>query len=122
MRFLLYNIRYATGHGSRYHLPFPFTGFFKQTEGTLGQIVSFIRSVAPDVIALVELVIGKVGSCLHSIFVDKINYILHLFHFVRRVRRIAAVSPKETILFVIAVIVEMHGYDAVLGVAPDLFF
>lgn len=62
MRFLLYNIRYATGHGSSYHFPLPFTGFFKSTKGTLGQIVSFIRSVEPDVIALVEVDSGSYRS------------------------------------------------------------
>ena len=59
MRFLLYNIRYGTGHGLGYHLPLPFTGFFKQTGGTLEQIVSFIRTVEPDVIALVEVDSGS---------------------------------------------------------------
>ena len=62
MRFLLYNIRYATGHGLSYHLPLPFTGFFKQTGNILGQIVSFIRSVEPDVIALVEVDSGSYRS------------------------------------------------------------
>ena len=62
MRFLLYNIRYATGHGVGYHLPLPFAGFFKTTAGTLGEIVSFIRSVNPDVIALVEVDSGSYRS------------------------------------------------------------
>ncbi len=62
MRFLLYNIRYGTGHGAGYHLPFPFAGFFKQTENTLGLIVSFIRSVKPDIIALVEVDSGSYRS------------------------------------------------------------
>ncbi|MCF8055038.1 MAG: endonuclease/exonuclease/phosphatase family protein [Desulfocapsa sp.] len=62
MRFLLYNIRYATGHGIGYHLPLPFSGFFKQTGNVLGQIVSFIRSVEPDVIALVEVDSGSYRS------------------------------------------------------------
>jgi endonuclease/exonuclease/phosphatase family metal-dependent hydrolase len=62
MRFLLYNIRYATGHGVRYHLPLPFAGFFKQTVGILGEIISFIHSVNPDVIALVEVDSGSYRS------------------------------------------------------------
>jgi endonuclease/exonuclease/phosphatase family metal-dependent hydrolase len=62
MRFLLYNIRYATGHGLGYHLPLPFTGFFKQTQNTLDQIVSFIRSVEPDVIGLIEVDSGSYRS------------------------------------------------------------
>ncbi len=62
MRFLLYNIRYGTGHGLGYHLPLPFTGFFKQTGNTLDQIIAFIRSVKPDVIALVEVDFGSYRS------------------------------------------------------------
>jgi len=62
MRFLLYNIRYATGHGVGYHLPLPFTGFFKKTGDTLGEIVSFIRSVNPDIIALIEVDSGSYRS------------------------------------------------------------
>ncbi len=62
MRFLLYNIRYATGHGVAYHLPLPFTGFFKHSGTTLGAIVSFIRTVDPDVIALIEVDSGSYRS------------------------------------------------------------
>ena len=62
MRFLLYNIRYATGHGLSYHLPLPFAGFFKKTAGNLSEIVTFIRSVQPDVIALVEVDSGSYRS------------------------------------------------------------
>ena len=62
MRFLLYNIRYATGHGLAYHLPLPFAGFFKKTGSNLGEIVSFIRSVNPDVIALIEVDSGSYRS------------------------------------------------------------
>ncbi len=62
MRFLLYNIRYGTGAGAGYHLPFPFIGFFKKTETVLGQLVSFIRSVDPDIIGLVEVDSGSYRS------------------------------------------------------------
>lgn len=62
MRFLLYNIRYGTGHGTKYHLPLPFTGFFKQTGNTLEQITAFIRSVNPDIIGLIEVDSGSYRS------------------------------------------------------------
>ncbi len=62
MRFLFYNIRYGTGHGPGYHLPFPFSGFFKKTGNKLDQIVSFIRSVNPDIIGLVEVDAGSYRS------------------------------------------------------------
>ncbi len=81
MRFLLYNIRYATGHGLAYHLPFPFTGFFKQTHNTLGLIVNFIRSINPDVIALVEVDSGsyRSGRCCQA---EAIARELNHFHVV----------------------------------------
>ena len=81
MRFLLYNIRYATGHGLSYHIPFPFTGFFKHTHNTLDLIVNFIRSVDPDVIALVEVDSGsyRSGKCCQA---EEIARKLHHFHVV----------------------------------------
>ncbi len=62
MRFLFYNIRYGTGHGLGYHLPLPFTGFFKKTDTVLSKLLSFIRSVDPDVIGLVEVDSGSYRS------------------------------------------------------------
>ncbi len=62
MRFLLYNIRYATGHKNRYHLPLPFAGFFKRTGANMGQIVDFIELINPDIIGLVEVDAGSYRS------------------------------------------------------------
>ncbi len=55
MRFLLYNIRYCAGIGARFHLPLPYAGYLKQTNGVLDDIIGFIRQLAPDVIGLVEV-------------------------------------------------------------------
>lgn len=62
MRFLFYNIRYCTGHGLGYHLPLPFSGFFKRTDNQLEQIVQFIRSINPDIVGLVEVDGGSYRS------------------------------------------------------------
>lgn len=62
MRMLLYNIRYATGHRNGYHLPFPFIGFFKKTDVNLQRIISFIRSVDPDILGLIEVDSGSYRS------------------------------------------------------------
>jgi len=81
MRFLLYNIRYATGQGVRYHLPLPFSGFFRHTANTLSRIVEFIESVQPDIIALIEVDAGSYRSdrcCQADIIARK----LHQFHVV----------------------------------------
>jgi endonuclease/exonuclease/phosphatase family metal-dependent hydrolase len=59
---LLYNIRYGTGHLNGYHLPIPFIGFFKKTEVNLERIINFIRSVDPDILALIEVDSGSYRS------------------------------------------------------------
>ncbi len=82
MRFLLYNIRYCTGHGMSYHLPLPFSGFFRQTTRKLDEIVEFIESVKPDVIALIEVDSGSYRSqscCQADIIAKK----LHQSHIVK---------------------------------------
>jgi len=68
MRFLLYNIRYATGHKGMYHLPVPYAGFFKHTSNNLDHIIDFIRSVDPDIIGLVEVDSGsyRSGNCCQA--------------------------------------------------------
>lgn len=97
MRFLLYNIRYATGHGTGYHLPFPFAGFFKQTGNTLGLIVSFIRSVNPDIIALVEVDSGSYRTgkfCQAEAIAKELDY----FHVVETKYANASLANRVPIL------------------------
>ncbi len=62
MRFLVYNIRYATGHNNHYHLPVPYAGFFRSTHDNLDDIIEFIRSCSPDVIGLIEVDSGSYRS------------------------------------------------------------
>ena len=62
MRFLLYNIRYAAGIGKQFHLPIPYSGYFKHTNGHLEKILDFIKSMNPDVIGLVEVDSGSFRS------------------------------------------------------------
>jgi len=62
MRFLLYNIRYAAGIGRNFHLPVPYSGYFKNTNGNLKKIVDFIKSVNPDIIGLIEVDSGSFRS------------------------------------------------------------
>ncbi len=59
MRFLLYNIRYGAGIGAHFHLPLPYAGYLKRSARNLDRIVSFIRSVQPDIIGLVEVDSGS---------------------------------------------------------------
>ena len=62
MRFLLYNVRYCAGTGSRFHLPVPYGGYLKRTHSTLEKISSFIRGQEPDVVGLIEVDSGSYRS------------------------------------------------------------
>jgi endonuclease/exonuclease/phosphatase family metal-dependent hydrolase len=62
MRFLLYNIRYAAGIGRRFHLPVPYSGYLKHTNGNLKKIVDFIKWVKPDITGLIEVDSGSFRS------------------------------------------------------------
>ena len=62
MRFLLYNIRYATGIGRHFHLPVPYSGYFKHTNGNLKKILNFIKLVSPDITGLIEVDSGSFRS------------------------------------------------------------
>ena len=62
MRFVLYNIRYGAGIGRRFHLPVPYSGYLKRTNGNLTRIAGFMRSVNPDIVGLIEVDSGSFRS------------------------------------------------------------
>ncbi len=62
LRFMLYNIRYATGTGRRFHLPVPGAGYLKRTDGNLHKIIDFIRGYDPDLVGLVEVDTGSIRT------------------------------------------------------------
>jgi endonuclease/exonuclease/phosphatase family metal-dependent hydrolase len=62
MRFLLYNIRYGAGIGRQFHLPIPYSGYLKNTNGHFKKIVDFIKSVDPDIVGLIEVDSGSFRS------------------------------------------------------------
>jgi len=66
MRFLLYNIRYGAGADPRFHMPLPYSGYFKRTTENLDRITDFIRSVHPDIVGLVEVDNGSFRSKQYS--------------------------------------------------------
>ena len=55
MRMLFYNIRYGTGYGWGYHLPFPFAGFFRSTEKGTERIGALLDDLDVDVACLCEV-------------------------------------------------------------------
>ncbi len=62
MRLLLYNIRYATGHGPGFHFPVPGAGYLRHTSRNLRRITQFVGQVSPDIVGLIEVDIGSVRS------------------------------------------------------------
>jgi endonuclease/exonuclease/phosphatase family metal-dependent hydrolase len=59
---MLYNMRYGTGSGLKFHLPFPFGGFFRKTNRNLDALIRFFREQKADVLGLVEIDSGSYRS------------------------------------------------------------
>jgi endonuclease/exonuclease/phosphatase family metal-dependent hydrolase len=97
VRFLLYNVRYGTGSGPRFHLPVPYAGFFKRTTCNLECIVSFIDSVKPDIVGLIEIDIGSFRSeniCQAEAIARQLGY----FHVVESKYGAQGVASKVPVL------------------------
>lgn len=54
-RFVLYNIRYGTGSGWKFHTPYPYRGYMRKTGTHFHSIAHFIESLNPDIVGLVEV-------------------------------------------------------------------
>lgn len=67
MRLLLYNMRYAAGHGPKFHFPIPgIGGYLRGTRFNLERIIAFIQSVSPDIVGLIEVDMGSVRSGIRN--------------------------------------------------------
>jgi endonuclease/exonuclease/phosphatase family metal-dependent hydrolase len=64
LRFLVYNIRYATGTGPAFHLPLPGAGYLRSSRRVLEQITQFIRNENPDLVGLVEVDTGSIRTSM----------------------------------------------------------
>ena len=62
MRLLLYNIRYGVGTGASMHMPLPGAGYILGNQNVLPDIISFIKSVDPDIVGLIEVDTGSIRS------------------------------------------------------------
>ena len=60
MRFLLYNVRYCSGHGGKFHLPW--SGYLNRTDRHFNLITTFIQKMAPDIVGLLEVDAGSYRS------------------------------------------------------------
>lgn len=56
---MLYNIRYGAGTAWHFHLPFPFSGYLRSTHQKFSALSSYIKSVNPDIIGLLEVDCGS---------------------------------------------------------------
>ena len=64
MRFVLYNIRYATGTGPAFHLPVPGAGYLRSNARVLDRITQYLKSLNPDLVGLIEIDTGSIRSGL----------------------------------------------------------
>jgi len=64
MRLLLWNIRYASGHGLQFHFPVPGAGYLRSNKANLERITRFIQSQCPDIVGLIEVDTGSIRSGL----------------------------------------------------------
>jgi endonuclease/exonuclease/phosphatase family metal-dependent hydrolase len=64
MRFVLYNIRYATGTGPAFHLPVPGAGYLRSNTRVLDRITQYLKSLNPDLVGLIEIDTGSIRSGL----------------------------------------------------------
>ena len=62
MRLLLYNIRYAVGGGASMHMPLPGAGYVLGNQSVLPDITTFIKTVDPDIVGLIEIDTGSIRS------------------------------------------------------------
>ncbi|MBF0205054.1 MAG: endonuclease/exonuclease/phosphatase family protein [Desulfamplus sp.] len=84
-RFLLYNIRYGTGSGWRFHTPLPFIGYLRKSKKNIPEIIDFIKLQCPDLVGLIEVDGGsyraqgisqakQIADGLGHYFIFKIKY------------------------------------------------
>ncbi len=97
MRFLLYNIRYAAGIGKHFHLPIPYIGYFKHTNGNFKKIADFIKSVNPDIIGMIEVDSGSFRSEKNN-QAESIAWELQHYHVYRSKYGSASVARKVPLL------------------------
>jgi len=97
VRFLLYNIRYCAGSGLRFHLPLPYAGYLKHTGVNLESIVSFIKSIQPDIVGLIEVDEGSFRTARLS-QAEAIARELDFFYIVESKYGVHSVAQKVPVL------------------------
>jgi endonuclease/exonuclease/phosphatase family metal-dependent hydrolase len=80
MRLVFYNMRYGSGTGVAYHLPFPMAGFLRPAGKNMARITEFLRAANPDIIGLVEVDNGSFLRSRKQCQADRIARELGHFH------------------------------------------
>ena len=62
MRLVVYNIRYATGTGPAFNLPFPGAGYLRSNRRVLLGLTEFLRNQDADIVGLIEVDTGSIRS------------------------------------------------------------
>jgi endonuclease/exonuclease/phosphatase family metal-dependent hydrolase len=62
VRLVVYNIRYATGSGARFHLPVPGAGYLRNDRRILQGLTAFLQQQNPDIVGLLEVDTGSLRS------------------------------------------------------------
>lgn len=62
MRLVVWNIRYAAGYGPSFHLPVPGAGYLRRNTRNLARITTFIETLDPDIVGLIEVDTGSIRS------------------------------------------------------------
>lgn len=97
VRFLLYNIRYGTGVGARFHWPVPYAGYLRHSANNLNNITAFLQSVKPDVVGLVEVDGGSFRTeqlCQADVIAEKLGH----YHVIETKYRTGSVVKRMPLL------------------------
>ena len=80
MRMVFYNMRYGSGTGIGYHLPFPMAGFLRPTGSNLARIIAVLKAAKPDIVGLVEVDNGSFPRSHRQCQADTIAQQLGHYH------------------------------------------
>ena len=90
---MLYNVRYCTGHGGHFHLPW--SGYLRPKDCYLDQITAFIKSMTPDIVGLLEVDAGSYRSKRRNqavLMAESLGH-YHLYHSKYAKRSLARCLP-----------------------------
>lgn len=73
-------MRYGSGSGSQFHVPFPLAGYLRSTTRNVERISTFLKSYDPDIVGLVEIDSGSIVRCARRSQAEEIARALGHYH------------------------------------------